>query len=281
MREHIEQVPVQAEKWRPEEILSWAFSTYGKNVAIASGFGVEGMVLLDLASRVRRDFRVFTLDTEFLFPETYDLMDRVEKRYGIKVERVYSTLTPEEQEREHGPALWSRDPDQCCALRKVEPLQNKTDGTGRVDHRHPAGPDFLPRRARKVEWDAKFQLVKINPIADWTSEMVWSYAVKHNIPYNPLHDQNYPSIGCTHCTRAVRPGESARAGRWSGSEKDRVRIARCGSGGNRAPGGNQSQNYVRLRRELSPKAFDTTEKPNSAKEITSKPNVFLCLRWCP
>ena len=108
MREHLEQVSAQAEKWRPEEVLGWAFSTYGRDVAIASGFGVEGMVLLDLASRVRRDFRVFTLDTEFLFPETYDLMDRVEKRYGIKVERVYSELTPEEQERDHGPALWSR-----------------------------------------------------------------------------------------------------------------------------------------------------------------------------
>ena len=107
MREHLEQVQAQAENWKPEEILSWAFATYGKDVAIASGFGVEGMVLLDLASRVRRDFRVFTLDTEFLFSETYDLMDRVEKRYGIKVERVYSTLTPEEQEREHGAALWS------------------------------------------------------------------------------------------------------------------------------------------------------------------------------
>ena len=125
--------------------MSWAFATYGKDVAIASGFGVEGMVLLDLASRVRPDFRVFTLDTEFLFPETYDLMDRVEKRYGIKIERVYSTLTPEEQEREHGAALWSRDPDKCCGLRKVEPLQDETDGIARLDHRHPPRPDFLAR----------------------------------------------------------------------------------------------------------------------------------------
>ena len=219
MREHLEQVQAQSEKWRPEEILEWAFSAYGKDVAIASGFGVEGMVLLDLASRVRRDFRVFTLDTEFLFSETYDLMDRVEKRYGIKVERVYSTLTPEEQSREYGPALWSRNPDRCCALRKVEPLRMKlTELTAWITA---IRRDQTSSRAaaRKVEWDAKFQLVKINPIADWTSDMVWSYALKHSIPYNPLHDQNYPSIGCTHCTRAIRPGESARAGRWSGSEK--------------------------------------------------------------
>ena len=88
MKDHAELILAEAEKWRPEEVLSWAFATYGKNVAIASGFGIEGMVLLDLASRVRSNFRVFTLDTEFLFPETYDLMDRVEKRYGIKIEKV-------------------------------------------------------------------------------------------------------------------------------------------------------------------------------------------------
>jgi phosphoadenosine phosphosulfate reductase len=218
VREHLE-IQTQAEKWRPEEILSWAFTTFKQDVAIASGLGVEGMVLLDLASRVRRDFRVFTLDTEFLFPETYDLTDRVEKRYGIKIERVYSTLTPEEQEREHGPALWSRNPDRCCSLRKVEPLRTKLTELRAWITAIRRDQTSSRAGAGKVEWDAKFQLIKINPIADWTSEMVWSYAVKHNVPYNPLHDQNYPSIGCTHCTRAILPGESARAGRWAGSEK--------------------------------------------------------------
>ncbi len=219
MRELLEQVQSQAEAWRPEEILGWTFARFGKDVAIASGFGVEGMVLLDLASRVRRDFRVFTLDTEFLFPETYDLMDRVEKRYGIKVERVFSTLTPEEQESEHGAALWSRDPDQCCGLRKVEPLKAKLAELDAWITAIRRDQTSSRASAGKIEWDAKFQLVKINPIADWSSEMVWSYAVKHKVPYNPLHDRNYPSIGCTHCTRAVRPGEHARSGRWSGSEK--------------------------------------------------------------
>jgi len=219
VRELLEQVRSQAEGWRPEEILSWAFATFGKDVAIASGFGVEGMVLLDLASRVRRDVRVFTLDTEFLFSETYDLMDRVEKRYGIKVERVYSTLTPEEQEREHGAALWSRDPDRCCGLRKVEPLKAKLTELDAWITAIRRDQTSSRAAAGKIEWDAKFQLVKINPIADWSSDMVWSYAVKHSVPYNPLHDRSYPSIGCTHCTRAVRPGEDARAGRWAGSEK--------------------------------------------------------------
>jgi phosphoadenosine phosphosulfate reductase len=159
VREHLEQIQAQAERWRPEEILRWSFDTYGRDVAIASGFGVEGMVLLDLASRVRRDFRAFTLDTEFLFPETYDLMDRVEKRYGIKVERVYSTLTPEEQEREHGPALWSRNADQCCALRKIEPLRTKLAELAAWMTAIRRDQTSSRAAARKVEWDAKFQLV--------------------------------------------------------------------------------------------------------------------------
>jgi phosphoadenosine phosphosulfate reductase len=214
-----EGIPAGVETWRPEDVLRWGFTAYGKDLAIASGFGVEGMVLLDLASRVQKDFRVFTLDTEFLFAETYDLMDRVEKRYGIKVERVYSRLTPEEQEARHGAALWARDPDSCCRLRKVEPLKTKLAGLRAWVTAIRRDQTSARASARKVEWDAKFQLLKINPIADWTSAMVWSYALKHNVPYNPLHDQNYPSIGCTHCTRAVLPGESARAGRWAGSDK--------------------------------------------------------------
>ncbi len=219
MREHFEPVQAQAETWRPEEILSWAFTTFNGDVAIASGFGVEGMALLDLASRVRHNLRVFTLDTEFLFPETYDLIDRVERRYGIKVERVYSALTPDEQEREHGAVLWSRNPDQCCGLRKVEPLRAKLTELRAWITAIRRDQTSARAAARKVEWDPKFQLIKINPIADWTSEMVWNYVRKHNVPYNPLHDQNYPSIGCTHCTRAVRPGEDARAGRWAGLGK--------------------------------------------------------------
>jgi len=218
-REDIAQLSSQAEAWSPEQVLAWAFENYGKNVAIASGFGVEGMAMIDLASHVSGSFRVFTLDTEFLFPETYELMDRIEKRYGIRIERVYSSLTPEEQAHTHGAELWRRDPDLCCSLRKVEPLKQKL-----AELR--AWVTAIRRRqtsarasARKIEWDHKFQLIKINPIADWTTDMVWSYVRKHNVPYNHLHDQNYPSIGCMHCTRAVRSGEDARAGRWAGFAK--------------------------------------------------------------
>ena len=219
MKADLEQVKVLAERWKPEQVLAWAFATYGDNMAMATGFGVEGMALLDIAFQVNPDVKVFTGDTEFLFPETYDLIDRVEAHYGIKVERLYSELTPEEQDRAYGKALWARDPDQCCSLRKVEPLRRRLaslDAWVTAIRR-----DQTSERAgvRKVDWDEKFNLVKISPLADWTRKAIWNYVVKHDVPYNPLHDRNYPSIGCTHCTRAVQPGEDPRAGRWSGFRK--------------------------------------------------------------
>jgi phosphoadenosine phosphosulfate reductase len=219
VKDHWEQVQIPAEQWTAEEVLRWAFTTFKKDIAMASGFGIEGMALIDIASRAVPDLKVFTLDTEFLFPETYDLIDRVEKRYGIKVERVYSTLTPEEQEREHGRALWASDPDRCCSLRKIEPLKQRLSELRAWVTAIRRDQTASRSSARKVEWDAKFKLVKINPIADWTTEKVWNYVRKHNVPYNPLHDRNYPSIGCTHCTRAIQPGEDVRAGRWSGFQK--------------------------------------------------------------
>lgn len=219
MIENLEEVQILAETWSAEEVLNWAFKTFGKRVEIASGFGAEGMALIDIAARLNPELRVFTIDTDFLFPETYQLIEKVEKRYGISVERVRPHLTPEAQAQIYGPALWAVKPDDCCALRKVGPLKEKLAGL-------PAWITAIRRdqtaaraSARKVEWDAKFQLVKVNPIADWTTKEVWNYIFAHDIPYNPLHDASFTSIGCTHCTRAIRPGEDARAGRWSGFQK--------------------------------------------------------------
>lgn len=208
-----------AESWGPQHTLSWAFETFGERVAISSAFGAEGMVLIDMASRVRKNFRLFTIDTEFLFPETYGLMDRIEEKYGIAIERVYSVLSPEEQEREHGEALWTRDPDYCCNLRKVEPLRRKLGELGAWITSIRRDQTTARSGAQRVEWDSKFGLVKVNPIVDWSTKQVWRYIHDHDVPYNELHDQNYPSIGCTHCTRAVRPGEDPRAGRWPGFAK--------------------------------------------------------------
>ena len=208
-----------ADSWGAEEILDWALHRFDGKIEMASGFGPEGMVLIDMAAQLRPDLRVFTLDTGLLFPETYALMDEVEERYGIQVERLAPALSVEVQEREHGPALWTRDPDGCCAMRKIQPLRRKLatldawiTAIRRDQTRARAG-------AQKVEWDPKFGLIKINPLCDWTTEMVWQYVRDNDVPYNPLHDEGFPSIGCWPCTRAVRPGEDPRAGRWSGLGK--------------------------------------------------------------
>ncbi len=219
IREEIPALRTAAEGWSPTQVLQWAFQTFGGTVAISSAFGAEGMVLIDIAFRVHENLRVFTLDTDFLFPETYSLMDRVEQKYGITIERVSPLLSPEEQERAFGAALWRRDPDQCCNVRKVEPLRRKL---GELQAWITSiRRDQTPARASagKIEWDGKFGLVKINPLADWSSKQVWQYISEHDVPYNALHDRSYPSVGCTHCTRAVGPGENSRAGRWAGYSK--------------------------------------------------------------
>ena len=219
LTEEIDQQQIQAESWSAAELVKYALEQFSPKVAIASSFGAEGVVLIHLAAQARPDFRVFTLDTDFLFPETYALIDAIEQHYRIKVERTRPRLEPDEQAREFGEALWSREPDKCCNIRKVEPLTKKL---GELDAWITGiRRDQAPTRAnaRKLEWDAKFGLTKINPLADWKWEQVWDYIRSHSIPYNPLHDRGYPSIGCTYCTRPVRAGEDLRAGRWSGFQK--------------------------------------------------------------
>jgi phosphoadenosine phosphosulfate reductase len=180
--EEIKLRQAEAETWGAAELVSFALQRFSPRIAIASSFGAEDVVLIHLAAQARPDFRVFTLDTDFLFPATYALIDDLERRYRIKVERTRPRLTPEEQAREFGAALWSREPDQCCNLRKVEPLTKKLSEldawvTG-------IRRDQAPTRAnaRKLDWDAKFGLVKINPLADWKWEQVWEYIRSHKVP---------------------------------------------------------------------------------------------------
>ena len=219
MKEEIARLKTAAETWTTEAVLNCAFATFGNDVAISTALGSGGMVIIDLASKLRHKFRVFTLDTKFLFPETYDLIRRVEQRYGIHIEKVDALLSPEEQERLHGPELWLRHPDQCCNVRKVEPLRRKLGELRAWISSIRRDQTAERANAGKIEWDEKFGLVKVNPLADWTYRRVWRYIHEHETPYNVLHDLNYPSIGCTHCTRPVRPGEDERAGRWPGLSK--------------------------------------------------------------
>ena len=209
----------QAEHWSAEQILAWTVQQFGARAALASSFGAEDVVLIDLASRIGSPFPIFTLDTSFLFPETYALINQMEKRYAVEVERLGSALTADEQAEQFGEALWQRQPDQCCKIRKIEPLKQRLQSAAAwiTGIRREQSPTRA--QARKIEWDRTFGLVKINPLADWSNAQVWAYIRSNQIPYNPLHDQSYPSIGCTHCTRPVQSGEDARAGRWSGISK--------------------------------------------------------------
>ena len=206
----------------PQDIIASAFSQYSPKIILACSFGAEDVVLADMMFGINPNAVLFYLDTDFLFPETYEVRDRIIAKYGLKPDQVLhmkSTLTPEEQAKQHGEALWSQDPDQCCALRKVEPL-------GRVLKNYSAWitgirRDQSPSRgnAGLVEWDQKFQLVKVNPLAAWSWEQVWAYIHANDVPYNLLHQQNYPSVGCTHCTSPIRPGDDPRSGRWKNFAK--------------------------------------------------------------
>jgi len=215
----IEAMADRLEDASPQEILSAAFDEFGDRVAVATGFGVEGAALIDMAAKINPRPNVFFLDTGFLFPETYDLRRRLEARYGITIRAVQTAITPEVQAEMFGPRLWSRDPDLCCRLRKLEPLREALkDLAAWVTA---IRRDQTPARAvaRAAEWDYRWQRVKINPLVRWAKRDVWDYIAQNDVPYNPLHDAGYPSIGCTHCTRAVRLGEDERAGRLAGRAK--------------------------------------------------------------
>lgn len=209
----------EAEQWRAEQVLAWAGQTFGARACLASSFGAEDVVLIDLTARINSPFPIFTLDTDFLFPETYELIDVIQRRYGLLIERLHPGITPEEQAKQFGETLWKRYPDQCCEIRKIAPLKQRLQSASAWITGIRRDQSVTRANAQKLEWDSKFGLVKLNPLADWTEKDVWSYIRLHNVPCNPLHERNYPSIGCRHCTRAVLPGEDARAGRWSGFGK--------------------------------------------------------------
>lgn len=200
-------------------ILQWASRHLGPKLTFATGFGVEGCVVIDLIARNQLPIDLFTLDTGLLFPETYELWRRLEARYGITIRAVRPEHTVAEQERAHGPALWERDPDRCCELRKVVPLRRALAGYDAWITAIRRDQTAERANARVVEHDRKFDLIKINPLVTWTHDDVWGHLYAHDVPYNPLHEQGYPSIGCQPCTAAVLPGEGARAGRWRGRSK--------------------------------------------------------------
>ena len=217
--EDLKLISDEFEKAPPEAVLRWAVEEFGPDVALATGFGAEGCVLVAMLSAINPGTRIFYLDTDLLFPETYALRDQLEARYGVRFERRATRLSLSAQAAEYGERLWERRPDLCCQLRKVEPLKEMLSGLRAWVTA--IRRDQSPARARIgiVERDEKFGLIKINPLAGWSSRDVWNYVAKHDVPYNPLHDHGYPSIGCAPCTTPVQIGEDPRAGRWRGTGK--------------------------------------------------------------
>jgi phosphoadenosine phosphosulfate reductase len=215
----IEELAEKFEHTAPEEILHWGVGEFNNDITLACSFGCEDLVLLDMLLKINPKAHVFYLDTDKHFQETYETRDRLMEKYDISFIQVKPELSLDEQAKKHGKNLWEHQPDLCCNIRKVQPLINvlkpyKAWITG-------IRRDQSPTRAnsKKIEWDTKFHMTKLNPIASWTIEEVWDYIRSNDIPYNPLHDQNFPSIGCSVCTNPVLPGENIRSGRWDGHQK--------------------------------------------------------------
>lgn len=203
----------------PQGILRWAYQTFGDKVTIASSFGLEDVMLIDLAAGIFEKPDVFYLDTDLLFHETYQTIAAITARFSLNLRRVSPQLSLDEQAEEYGEELWARDPNRCCSLRKVEPLNRALEGyqawvTGVRREQSPTRA-----MAEAVEWDDKHGLVKVNPLVLLSTEDVGNWVRGRDVPYNPLHDVGFPSIGCMPCTRAVKPGEDPRAGRWAGFNK--------------------------------------------------------------
>ncbi len=203
----------------PADVLAWAAGRFAPRITFATAFGAEGCILVDLIARHHLPIDVFTLDTGLLFPETYALWRRLEERYGLTIRAVRPELSVEGQATVHGAALWERMPDRCCEIRKVAPLRRALSGFDAWITSIRRNQTSDRSAARVVEWDLRFGLVKVNPLAGWTSENVQRYVRVHRVPVNPLHARGYPSIGCMPCTTAVAPGEALRTGRWRGREK--------------------------------------------------------------
>lgn len=216
----LDKVNQSLEEKTPQDILRWAINEFYPDITLACSFGgVSGMALLDMVMKLNPKVRVFYLDTGLLFPETYALAEEAAQKYGFCPVAFRSALTISEQAERYGEALWARDPDLCCQLRKVEPNRQALEGQRAWISGVRRDQAETRRSIKAVEWDDKFGLAKVSPLVGWTEKDVWKYIVENNVPYNPLHDGGYPSIGCVPCTRPVALGDDPRSGRWQGFDK--------------------------------------------------------------
>jgi phosphoadenosine phosphosulfate reductase len=203
----------------PREIIAWAVENYHPKLGMATAFGPEGCVILHYLAEIEPKTYVFNLETGYQFKETLELRDRIHARYGIEVEYRSARTTVEEYEKLNNGPVYKTNPDKCCFDRKLTVLHEAARELNAWMSGIRRDQSSDRARAPIVGWDKKFGLVKISPLANWTKQQVWKLITDEDIPYNPLHDQGYTSIGCWPCTRAVMFGEDERAGRWSGTAK--------------------------------------------------------------
>ncbi len=205
----------------PEDILKFALGRWPK-IAISTAFGPEGCALVHLAAQLKPDIKIFTIDTDFLFPESIELRNEFVEKYRINLEVLKGEVTLEQQNERHGLNLWQRDTDLCCQLRKVEPtaralvgLDAWVAGLRRDQSKTRAGIDVF-----EFYEPESGPLVKVNPLLNWTRKDTWDYLLRHEVPYNPLLDRGYQSIGCWPCTQPVAADAGERAGRWDGQKTE-------------------------------------------------------------
>ena len=217
-QEALKNIPPGVETMTAQEVVRWALGRFGSKLALSSSFGAEDMVLIDMIMKENPKARVVTLDTGRLHQETYNVMDAAREKYGLTIEVFFPQAEAvQAMVAEHGLNLFYHSVDErklCCGIRKMEPLRRALAGleawmTG-LRREQSVTRTAVPR----VEWDAGNKLIKVNPLTEWTLDDVWTYIRTNNVPYNALHDQGFPSIGCAPCTRAIEPGEDQRAGRW-------------------------------------------------------------------
>ncbi|MDC3417606.1 phosphoadenylyl-sulfate reductase [Aquibacillus salsiterrae] len=213
--------------WNPTDttkgaahVIDWAYQTYGDDIVYACSFGAEGIVLIDLIAQAKEDASIVFLDTGLHFPETYELIEKVKIRYPkLQIEMKQPELSVEEQANQLGSALWKRDANQCCYIRKIKPLEDALSGaTAWISGLR---REQSPTRSKTnfVNKDERFESVKVCPLIHWTWDDVWDYIKQNELDYNDLHDRNYPSIGCIPCTSPVADGGDSRNGRWQGLNK--------------------------------------------------------------
>jgi phosphoadenosine phosphosulfate reductase len=208
-------------KASPQDILKWAVRRYHPRLLMATAFGAEGCCVIHMLAKIEPGVMFINLDTGYQFAETLELAERIQQKYGVSIEFVRPEKSVEQYEKEHGGPLYGLRPDQCCHDRKIVPLKQALKRLDPAAWISAIRKDQTADRGQAgiVQWDAKFNLVKVNPLLNWTKGDVWKFILDNDVPYNPMHDQGYPSIGCWPCTRAVGAGEDDRAGRWAGKVK--------------------------------------------------------------